>query len=277
MSTFKYHAATFHFLGDLNLEPKKNSLQLAEWESRSGHRLPESVSEFLACENIVELVGECTDDRLIPPSLPRDAPAAGFGRLQIAEENQGVVRWFVRLDSGDDPPVWDDDGDIDGELSEISWQRCAESFSAFVFDWITTGKVDMSYEGATLAAGSDPITSWQYGQLCKEFCEGPRDTDPIKRRYCRADSFVTISVATSQDEPNEQARWRIASTSADGLMEVFRSVYGIVKLRNVAVDEAFSGSVETGHAVLRRLSADGLVTPQAKPYPPQVRPWWKFW
>lgn len=58
------------------------------------------------------------------------------GYLCIVSENQSVVFLYVRLDEGEAPPVYHDDGqtvdDEDLPLADVAWERVSDTYSNLI-------------------------------------------------------------------------------------------------------------------------------------------------
>jgi hypothetical protein len=106
-------------------------------EEACGHRFPGSVVEWYSLEGAEELFHEHTGGELLTPleELGNDADQLGLGFLCVADENQGVVVWYVRLDAGDDPPVLGDARAM-GDLRGVKWVTNALRFSTFIHQMV---------------------------------------------------------------------------------------------------------------------------------------------
>jgi len=100
--------------------------------------LPDSVAELLGFEGLLESIARVHEGHAMFPNEPRllDAtlmPGYSGRLLWLLTENQGVCRWGVPLDDGDDPPVIVGGDLIGGDRSLIF----AETIGRFVlaFGW----------------------------------------------------------------------------------------------------------------------------------------------
>jgi hypothetical protein len=165
MPRVSYHQNVFDLLGHQPLVSAAALRQVKECERRCGQPLPASVRDWYSTASVVPLRGypeEGEDGYLwheysnADYTVPLADVLRGFefvhatGGLggdvfgsygvrsptgqrfvRVLIENQAVVRWWVELNSSDDPPVW-----VDNESSSPSdWGQVAPSFSAFLFDW----------------------------------------------------------------------------------------------------------------------------------------------
>lgn len=161
-----YHQNLYDLLGLGPAESPEADAMVAAHEAAHG-RLPAAVREWLVYPHAVPLTGndgphDRAFDRLrrgtfwytfsnmeqVPTlagvlrryathEVPEDEDWDGGGPpvdrfVQVMCENQGVVRWWVERDAGDDPPVWVDN---DRQEDPTAWSREADTFSAFVFKW----------------------------------------------------------------------------------------------------------------------------------------------
>jgi hypothetical protein len=139
----EYHRTALEMLG-AEPRPSPERLRLiAERERACGVPFPPSVVEWFALEDAAALFHDNSNhDRLEPLESLGDPAETRQGYLCVAVENQGVVAFYVRLDEGDDPPVYDNNDEFHQEdLSRIAWNRLWDSFSNFVFDMVSIGRL----------------------------------------------------------------------------------------------------------------------------------------
>src|SRR5207245_6624042 len=95
------------------------------------------------------------------------------GYVRGATENQSVVDWYVRLNEGEDPPVYDNNDEWNEDLSKTTWRSLSETFSSFIFDMISSYHFGGWYSGMLLSA-EDRIPDAQVLDLLSEtFRRGP--------------------------------------------------------------------------------------------------------
>jgi hypothetical protein len=137
--TLLFHQSTFDLLG---IEPHVSEQRLAmiaEREQICGISFPKSIREWYSIEGVEALFSENTnEDDLTDLNELGDLSDVQQGYLCVATENQAVIAWYVKLEGSDDPPVFHNDDEWDDDLSTINWQLCSETFSAFIFDMIST-------------------------------------------------------------------------------------------------------------------------------------------
>ena len=150
-----YHQATFRRLGIVPVASADQQAFIAERERVCGIRFPASVTEWMGLRGVETLFYEKTNNDFLPfagngPEWSRIFPLGDpdqirQGYLCVASENQGVVIFYVRLDEGDDPPVYHDNGGAEGydeadegaqSLAEISWQRVSDTYSGFIYQMV---------------------------------------------------------------------------------------------------------------------------------------------
>src|SRR5262245_60067770 len=148
-SRIPYHQNVYDLL---QLEPGESpeaARMIAEHEAAHGP-LPAAVREWYSVPDVV-LLRPTPDDwgdlwNLCPGTLwwefSNEDPAEPlpdvltqfvgvrnrpeFPYVRVLNENQGVVRWWVKVTGSDDPPVWCDN---DREDDPNEWAEVAESFS----------------------------------------------------------------------------------------------------------------------------------------------------
>jgi hypothetical protein len=147
----EHHRAALELLGvSPAIAPERQRL-IAERERACGVAFPPAVVEWFALEP--------AHDRFEPLEQLGDADDTRQGRLRVALENQ--VAYYVRLDEGDDPPVYDE-----GELLSLS-------FSNFVFDMVCKGRLGGRSRGLFLSAESEPPQEQHLEALGRRLRPGP--------------------------------------------------------------------------------------------------------
>jgi hypothetical protein len=139
----RYHRAALEMLGaEPRPSPERRRL-IAEREHACGVAFPPSVVEWFALEDAAALFHDnSNEDRLEPLESLGEPAETRQGYLRVAVENQAVVAFYVRLDEGDDPPVYDNNDEFGQEdLSRIAWNPLSASFSNYVFDMASIGRL----------------------------------------------------------------------------------------------------------------------------------------
>jgi len=153
-SRVPYHQNVYDLLQFESAESSEAGRMIAEHEARHGP-IPASVREWYLVPDVVMLVPapqnwnemwQLNPGKLWwefsnqdpPEPLPdvlqqfvtlRARPELPFVRVLI--ENQGVYRWWLKVNGNADPPVWCDN---DYEDDPSRWSEVASSFSQFVVD-----------------------------------------------------------------------------------------------------------------------------------------------
>ena len=154
--------------------------------------LPAAVAEWLEVGHLDDLV--ILDDR-----------------LRVAVDPQRGTDFYVDLDQGDDPPVYDAHGTV------------SASFSDFLFDLVSAGRLQGQHLSATGPIPDRKALAWLGGQLKP----GPvtrQDDLEIHRFYGRHE------YATVRWTAESQAEWRLEADSPealDALRELVTRVAGV--------------------------------------------------
>src|SRR4051794_3196122 len=134
-----YHHTTLEMLGvSAERSPERERL-IAGRERDCDAAFPAAVVEWFALQDAHELFHDNSNqDRLEAIEELGDPRETRQGYLEVAIENQGVVAFYVRLDEGDDPPVYDNNDEfLEEDLARVSWNLVSLSFSSFVFDMVS--------------------------------------------------------------------------------------------------------------------------------------------
>jgi hypothetical protein len=139
----EYHRAALEMLGAEPRPSLERQRLIAARERACGAAFPPSVVEWFALEHADALFYDNSNQDSLEPLESLGEPAeTRQGYLRVALENQGVVAFYVRLDEGDDPPVYDNNDEFGQEdLSRIAWNRLSVSFTNFVFDMVSIGRL----------------------------------------------------------------------------------------------------------------------------------------
>src|SRR6266568_5157836 len=116
--SLEYHQAILDLL-NISVVPSLDRLATIEERERLCRaRLPASVRERFAIETAESLFYENSNQDELTKLAELGVPAeAAQGYLRVATENQSVVAWYVRLNEGEDPPVYDNNDEWNEDLS----------------------------------------------------------------------------------------------------------------------------------------------------------------
>jgi uncharacterized protein (TIGR02996 family) len=148
-ANLRYHRKTFALLGEKPVLSKVNVRKIERWESRCGASLPLSVREWYSLEGAEQRLA--SEDFSCIPLSGRRQPGIWF---PVGYWDSGG-RSGVRLDAGEDPPIWWNEA-----------ERESESFSAFAFQrvWSKLTCADALY------SESDLWGAWEdYGPVDSTF------------------------------------------------------------------------------------------------------------
>lgn len=135
----EYHQSVFELLGKSEVISAKRLAVIEEREHVCGRRFPAAIREWFAIEDAEYLFWENTNNDDLPEVTKLGVPAeVAQGYLHIATENQGVIARYVRLDEGDNPPVYHNNGEWNEDLSKTNWQEFSKTFSDFIFDMFSS-------------------------------------------------------------------------------------------------------------------------------------------
>jgi hypothetical protein len=129
-----YHQATLDLLGIAPAVSPDRVATVRAREQACGYRFPASVAEWYSLEGAEDLFHEHTGGEWLTPleELGGDVDQLRLGFLCVADENQGAVVWYARLDAGDDPLVLGDARAMTN-LRGVTWVTTASQFSTFVY------------------------------------------------------------------------------------------------------------------------------------------------
>lgn len=247
----KYHQP---ILDLLEIEPVIPVDRIAAIEAREricGAQYPASVREWFALENAEALFHDNTnDDHLIELAELGDPAETKQGYLHVANENQGVVGWYVRLAEGDDPPVYHNNDDWNEDLSKTDWQPISETFTNFIFDMISTQCFRGWYSGAYLTANDRLPDQKTLSLLQARFQQGPT-TDLIDAKVYRFftwEGMIAIRCVTPEYLANGSAEWTIDTGTSEALLDFAQKLWDVGTL-----SETLKPYGHAGAEVLRRL------------------------
>ena len=139
-------------------------------EAQIGMMLPEAVALILEYPGLMESIGAVYQGDPMFPDEPRllDStlmPGYGGSLLWLLTENQGVCRWGVPLDKGDDPPVIVG-GDLAVGARTVEFSPSIEAF-VFAFGWDGA----LMKPGLLLQAQADPLDPASLAYLRAHYIE----------------------------------------------------------------------------------------------------------
>ena len=252
----KYHQAIVDLLG-LHLEPSADRLALLrERETACGARLPESVCEWYSLESAERLFYENSNqDSLVELSKLGDPAETAQGYLRVANENQGVVAWYVRLSEGVNPPVYDNQDQWDEDLSTVPWQENSKTFTNFVFDMVASHHLRGWTSGLHLEAEDRMPTNEELDQFRHRFQEGPVTDGPDSKvyRFFQPHGLLIIQSATPQQRAASLATWSVQADSLEELVEMGKTIWKIGNLSKTLSPRSYRE--EVGFRAIVRLRA----------------------
>lgn len=164
------------------------------------------------------------------------------GLLLFRHENQGVCAWALRLDGGEDPPVvvsYDDD--------LRNWERCADSFSDFVFacvwDYTFVFYSDLLIQAQNRALSEEALRALR-GLFDSEVTTYGWPT-PTSYRFHRNGRYLMVWAG------DEQADWWLAADREESLASTAAKLWKIDR-----VGDAFWSHTDRGQAVVDRLRSE---------------------
>lgn len=251
----KYHAAILDLIGASPTESTESAERLAllrERETACGVQFPPSVREWFALKAADSLFENHTSPDFLTPLTELGKPGeTGQGYLRIAHENQGVVAWYVRLDDGDDPSVYDNNDQWPEDLSNVKWNLCAASFSGFVFNSMSAGRFGGLLPGWYLEAAEPLPDAATRRILAARFREGPMTENATIKVYRYYDPHGVINIASSRDA-SRGGYWRILAESEEWLYDFAKRVWDLGTLSETLTAEEGCRDA-TGPRVLQRL------------------------
>src|SRR4051795_2604132 len=137
------HAAALEMLGSQAVRSPRRERLIAERERACGVAFPASVVASFALDGAEQLFHDnSNEDDLVALEELGDPEETRHGYLQVALENQAVVAFYVRLDEGEDPPVYDNNDEfLEEQLDRVEWQLVSVSFTNFMFDMVCINRL----------------------------------------------------------------------------------------------------------------------------------------
>src|SRR4051794_10022023 len=225
-----YHHTTLEMLGvSAERSPERERL-IAGRERDCDAAFPAAVVEWFALQDAHELFHDNSNqDRLEALEELGDPRETRQGYLRVALENQAVVAFYVRLDEGDDPPVYDNNDEfLEEQLDRIAWNRVSVSFSNFVFDMVCIGRLHAHRHELYLNATGNVPDAAALASLGRRLRPGPvtRTAELEVHRFFGPHEYATVRWT----EPGGPAQWHIEADSAEALAALRAAVDGIVTL-----------------------------------------------
>ena len=226
----EYHQSVLDLL-DVSVVPSLNRLATIEERERiCGARFPEAVREWFAIESAESLFYENSNqDELTKVEELGDPAEVAQGYLRIATENQAVVAWYVRLNEGEDPPVYDNNDEWNEDLSRTDWRELSKTFTTFIFDMISSSHFKGWYSGMHLAAEDRMPDAQTLGLLREAFRQGPTTDAPDCKvyRFFNPHGIITVRSGTPERLADGRAKWTIEADSPDALVQFAEKVWRI--------------------------------------------------
>jgi hypothetical protein len=217
----EFHGAALDLLGAAPEFSLDRERELVERQERCETTFPASVVEWFALTHGERLFEEHSNqDRLVPVDELGDPDETDQGYLCVALENQGVVAFYVRLDEGDDPPVYDNNDEFGAEdLSQVGWNLLSASFSNFVFDMCTIARLQGRRRGLHLSASGPIPDDHRLALVRARLTPGPvtRTPDTELHRFYGPHEYATVRWTPGSDEP---AQWQLEADSEPALDEL---------------------------------------------------------
>jgi Transposase IS66 family len=258
---------TYHqpVLGLLGVEPVLPFDRLAVIEERErvcGVRFPASVREWFAVQGAEALFHDNTnEDDLEKLEELGDSAETRQGYLRVATENQSVVAWYVRLDEGDDPPVYHNNDEWNEDLSKTNWQESSVTFTNFIFDMISSDCFDGWLSGLHWSAKDSMPDEATLDRLRGWFQQGSTtDVSGLKiYRFFTTQGVIAIRSEGPDDFANGTAEWSIDAASREALLDFGRKLWDVGTLAQTLKAESCSPiSRAEGERLLWRLRLDQL-------------------
>src|SRR3989304_3740807 len=232
---FRFHEEALNLLPSRPAFDEERAKALVLRGQELGITIPQSVREWYALEDSVNIWGRYTNDDYPVPidelgdpvdwvNPSRDLVREGL--LLIARENQGVASWAVRLDGTPDPPVV---VEIDS-WPDPNWIPCADKFSTFLFCqfWDYCGGPCDLRSNLLLAQVYEDLKPDVLGSLRRDFEEMPTTFGWPAGTNFRFQAHGG-RILIWHDERGTQ--WHLAARRKSALVDMLRNLreYGMLK------------------------------------------------
>jgi len=262
----KYHQPILDLLGVNATVSGERLAAIKERESVCGVCFPASVNEWFAIEKAERLFYDNTNQDDLTGLRELGVPSeTAQGYVRIATENQGVVAWYIRLDQGEDPPVYDNDDQWNDDLSRTAWRRTSETFTNFIFDMISSNHFRGWYTGMYLSAKDRMPNAQELAVLREHFQCGPTTdaSDSVVYRFFNTHGIISIRSVTEEELVNGTAEWSIEADSPESLFLFIQESWGLGTLSQTLTAESCNdNSRNAGNKVLERLRPIGSSGPK---------------
>ncbi len=276
--SLEYHQSIFDLLGISAVPSLDRLARIEERERICQASFPASVREWFAIESAESLFYEkSNNDGQTKLEELGDRAEVAQSYLRVATENQAVVAWYVRLNEGEDPPVYDNNDEWNEDLSKTSWRRLSETFTNFIFDMLSMNDFGGWYSGMHLSAKDRMPDAQALGLLREAFRQGPTTDVPNCNcyRFFNQHGIITVRSGSPEDLADAGAKWSIEADSPDALLQFAQKVWQIGTLSQTLKAESCSReSREEGDKVLRRLRG---CSQQRGGKTRSSKTWWEFW
>lgn len=224
----------------MGVEPATSARNVEILEERQrvlGVRFPAAVVELLSLQGINEPFHEYSGESYLAASAEEDewAMLESFGRpddvrqgyLHVLTDREGIVGLYVRLDEGEDPPVYNNSDQWFEDLSEVSWTAIAGAFSTGMFELVAHDRFAEHRGGFELSTTDQAPTSSLLESLRGQFREGPGTDRPERKSWNFFTPRSVIQAAAGVYEPVSSglAFWKIAAADADALYDALKSIW----------------------------------------------------
>jgi hypothetical protein len=246
----EYHQSIFDLLGVTGVVSEDRLAIIWERESQCGTVFPASVREWFAIEGAESIFYDNSNQDHLTKLQDLGVPVeTSQGYLRVATENQAVVGWYVRLNEGENPPVYDNSNEWNDDLSRTNWYTNANTFSNFIFDVISTHHFGGRYTGMQLFAVDRLPGDEDLDLLREHFQCGPITDQPDWKVYR---FFTTRGVITIKSRSSTEAEWTIDADSPESVFQFGQKVWRLGTL-DKTLQASSSGRREEGEKVLMRL------------------------
>jgi hypothetical protein len=216
LAAIRHHGPALEMLGVTPERSPARERLIARRERACGVAFPAAVVEWFGLDDAHRLFEDNSNqDRLEELDELGDPAETRQGYLRVAWENQGVVAFYVRLDEGDDPPVYDNNDEFGQEdLAQVSWNPVSVSFSNFVFDMVSIGRLHALFPRMWVATKGPAPGAAGLEALARRLRPGPvtHTAEVEVHRFFGPHEYVTV-----RWEPEGEADWHVEADSRPAL------------------------------------------------------------